>query len=94
MEPRYEKYAIPFIYMERGHPKDGNDPANETDDNDTDYNGHTSSADGREDLPAYDIAERAVTDHENDVENRNELRRPVAHKIPRNDLLSYKRLLS
>lgn len=82
----------PFVYVEWGHPKDRNDPANQSDDDNTNHHRHTSPTYRREDLAAQDTAQCAITDHENDVENCYELGRPVPHEVPCNDLRPYKRL--
>lgn len=53
---------LPFVLMEELHAKNGNDPADDLDDDDSDYDGHAAAIDGGEHLPADDGIDGAVAE--------------------------------
>lgn len=76
----------PLICLKNSHSKDSNEPGNKRSDNNSDNNTHTSSTDSGQDLASDDAGDNTVTNHDYDIEERDQLCRPVAHEIASHNL--------
>lgn len=72
--------------MEWFHSKNSNGPAYQGDDDNTNYHRRRSTACSRQNLSAYDAANRAVADHDNNIQHGGQFGWPITHKVARNNL--------
>ena len=72
--------------MKDGHAEYGYYADDDGGDDNAHNDGHVPAVDGRQHLSGDDAADDAVADHENGVENRNQLRWPISHYESGHDL--------
>lgn len=77
---------LPLVLVKQSHAKNCNHPANHAHHDDSDNDGHLAAANSRQDLSSDDAINGRVTNHENDIEEAQNLGWPVAHKESQNDL--------
>lgn len=83
---RDDRTFLPFVYVKDSHAEYGYYADNDGGDDDAHDDGHVPTVDGGKHLSGDDAANDAVADHEDGVENCNQLRRPISHYISGHDL--------
>ena len=77
---------VPFVYVEDGHAENRYHADDDGGDDDAHDDGHVTAVDGREHLSGDDATDDAVSDHQDGIEDGDQLRRPVSHYISSHNL--------
>ncbi len=83
---RVDVSYVPFVYVKDGHAEYCYHADNDSGDDDTHDDCHVATVDGGEHLSGDDTTDYAVPDHEDGVEDGDELRWPVSHDISSHNL--------
>lgn len=81
-----ELRSAPFVYVENGNTKDGDQASAKSTDDTADGDAEACAIDRREHLPRNDASNNTPAQLIDDVEQADNLGRPVSHEITTEDL--------